>query len=120
MTENSEGSGAHMEPPRMFTEQGRPDRAVVINYTLAWMIFMTAVTALCAGVWWVATIDGRVSALEARRPIRDAQFQGIDTRIDSLDGRLRPLEITAASIAFLSAQIADLNRRLDRNQGPQP
>jgi hypothetical protein len=111
MTEKPEGNG--MEPPRMHTEQGQTGRAIVINYTLAWMIFMVAISALITGVVRVTTIDNRVSSLEVQR-------MAADSRLDSLDGRLRPLEITAASIAFLSAQIADLNRRLDSNQGPHP
>ncbi len=101
----------YVNTPRMFTEKGSASRAVVINYTLAWAIFVVAIGALITGVVWVTTIDNRVSTLETLQIQRDAQTAAFEMRV-------RPLEITAASIALLASQIdtrfADLNRRLDR------
>jgi hypothetical protein len=118
--------GDRMVPPRISTEpfSSGSGRAVVINYTLAWTIFVTALGALIAGVVWVTSIDNRVSALEARRVGRDAQFEAIDNRFSGVEQRLRPLEITTASIALLRDQIingfADINRRLDRAEDAKP
>ena len=113
MTDNPEERG-YMTPPRMFTERSPNDgRAVVINYTLAWGILVTLIVAFGTGVYTYATLESRVSTLEKLQIESDATLQSMETRI-------RPLEITAASIALLATQVdrqfTDLNRRLDRRE----
>jgi hypothetical protein len=121
-----------MAGPHIFTEERPAEsasaRAVVINYSLAWTIFVTAIGALVAGVVWVTTIDNRVTAIEGRRATRDAQFEGIADRIDQLETRIRPLEVTsastAASLAFIRDQLTDgfvdISKRLDRIEDGKP
>lgn len=93
-------------------------------------VCLVIVTTACGGAWWLggwmAKMEAKLAAYDTRvterREARDAERDAMLARMDSLEGRIRPLEMTTAStaqsLAFIrdqqSAAFDDLRARLDR------
>lgn len=145
MTDNN------MSTPRVSREERDPEqsatRAIVANASAVWTFLVGLVTVgvFLVGIGWkvsqalaeiqrmqdaqaaastalavrVTTIENTMSA---RGVARDKQFDAIDSRIEGLEERVRPLETTAAStassLAFIRDQITngfdEIGKRLDR------
>jgi hypothetical protein len=123
----------HLEPRDEGTKQSR---AMVIDMGVVKALLAIASIAFGSMFWlgWqvkgtvadfslqVSKVDNRLTALEARRPMRDQQFASIEATNDDQGRRITALEIanTTAVIGIGSLRerfdqgFADIVKRLDR------
>lgn len=131
----------HMEPRDPETAKSR---ALVVDWTFArWLLGIVVAASLFIGTkaYQIGTLvenhTGRIAeierTLEERKKARDDQIGALGDRIDAsnsrindrvdtinagIDSRIRPLEITSASMAnsmaFFREQITAANNKLDR------
>ena len=116
-----------MNRPRIETREpeAATSRAIVLDLGLARIIVGMMGAAIGVGIWvgtLVADHGGRLASLEAGRISRNAELAAINSRIDALDNRIRPVEVSvgsmASSVAFIrervDAGLGDITDRLER------
>lgn len=134
-----------MQIPRDLSSKQLEDWSVGVKSAIAVCVFLVFNTAVIVGSWTmmqgknteqdriIADLDAKVSnistqiniTLNERRVARDQQAAAVSGRIDGLEGRIRPLEVstasTASSLAFIRDNVisgfAEIGRRLDRMEG---
>lgn len=113
------------------SEEQKTARAIVIDWTLARVILWLCGGALTFAVivgWQVrgtiSDFDGRVKAIEDRRPLREAQIAELQSADREAARRLTALEIAITGLGALREQVdrgfSDIAKRLDRMEDDKP
>lgn len=106
-------------------------RAVVIDTSIAktivWLAGGTMGACIAIGLWVGITVQGfdsRISNIEERRTMRDAQIAGLVSADADADRRLTALEVTVTGIGAVKDRMdqgfGEINRRLDRIERNDP